>query len=282
MDWYYAHNNQPAGPVGDAELARLAQTGVVTGTTLVWHGGMANWLSYDEARRAAASAAVAFPPVPAAALTPGVAAGPGQARCSQCGQVFPGDEIVRVGQYDVCAQCKPVLIQKLREGVLDSRSPVASLAYAGFGIRLGAAFLDAIILIPLFLLIYGGYFFLYGNHFAELLNPNNVDALRAFQRVAIVYGLALTMLQGVYSAFCVSRFGGTPGKRICELRVVRGSGARVTFGRGFGRYCAKQLPRTIPILGLVYLAVDSLFICFDAERRSLHDQICDTRVVYSK
>ena len=148
--------------------------------------------------------------------------------------------------------------------------------------RLGAAFLDAIILMPLFLLVYAGYFFLYGNIFAELANPHNADALRAFQKTAILYGLILTMAQGAYSAFCISRFGGTPGKRICELRVVRGSGAPVTFGRGFGRYCAKQLPRTIPILGLVYLVLDSVFIFSDAERRSLHDQICDTRVIRSK
>ena len=281
MDWYYSFNNQPTGPVDDAELTRLADTGVITAVTLVWYGGMINWLPYREARPSALAHAGFSPGLPVAVAS-GPAPGPGEARCSQCGQIFPGDEVVRVGQYDVCAACKPVLIQKLREGVLGSQPSAGTLAYAGFWIRLGAAFLDFVILLPFAILVYASYFFVYGNHFAELADPHNTAALQAFRNTLLLYGSIFSLVQGTYSAFCVSRFGGTPGKRICELRVVRGTGAPVTFGRAFGRFFVKQLPRAIPFLGLLYLLLDSMFIVFDAERRSLHDQICDTRVIHSK
>ena len=61
---------------------------------------------------------------------------------------------------------------------------------------------------------------------------------------------------------------------------MRGDGGPVTFGRAFGRYCAKAMPRVVPLLGLVYSVLDYVFIFSDAERRALHDQICDTRVIH--
>lgn len=46
MDWYYAQDGKQLGPVSDAEFSQLAQSGVIGPETLVWHGGMAEWLAY--------------------------------------------------------------------------------------------------------------------------------------------------------------------------------------------------------------------------------------------
>ena len=43
MNWYYAINGENRGPVGDDEFQCLVQQGVITGETLVWREGMANW-----------------------------------------------------------------------------------------------------------------------------------------------------------------------------------------------------------------------------------------------
>lgn len=38
--------------------------------------------------------------------------------CSQCGRSLPEHEVVRIGEHWVCATCKPVLVQRLTEGVV--------------------------------------------------------------------------------------------------------------------------------------------------------------------
>jgi hypothetical protein len=104
MSWYYASNNEQKGPVEQSELEQLVRQGVITGNTLVWREGMANWRPYSE---------ITAPPVAAspADLPPhGVV-------CSECGQLFAADQAVRLGNSYVCAACKPVVTQKLREGV---------------------------------------------------------------------------------------------------------------------------------------------------------------------
>lgn len=43
MNWYYAHDGQQQGPVSEAELARLASTGVIGASNLVWRDGLPDW-----------------------------------------------------------------------------------------------------------------------------------------------------------------------------------------------------------------------------------------------
>lgn len=57
--WYYARSGSSVGPVGDEEMAGLIRDGAVTGATLVWKEGMANWQS-----AAAAGLLSALPPPP--------------------------------------------------------------------------------------------------------------------------------------------------------------------------------------------------------------------------
>jgi hypothetical protein len=109
MAWYYVANNERKGPVEQAEFDQLIQQGAITPTTLVWREGMAEWQP-----REAVVNAVSAPPPPSGAV-PGVV-------CSQCGRIFQPDEVIRLGGGYVCAACKPIATQKLREGVLDANS----------------------------------------------------------------------------------------------------------------------------------------------------------------
>ena len=56
------------------------------------------------------------------------------------------------------------------------------------------------------------------------------------------------------------------------LKVVRPNGMPVDLPRAFGRYFAKMLSAIILFIGYIMAG-------FDAEKRALHDMICDTRVV---
>ncbi len=108
MNWYYVSDSEQKGPVAPADFDRLIQSGTVTGATLVWQEGMADWKPYGELQ-------APLPPTTGSLDRPG-------AVCSVCGQIFPLAETIRLDNQPVCASCKPVAMQKLREGVTNNNA----------------------------------------------------------------------------------------------------------------------------------------------------------------
>ena len=129
MDWYYAEGGQQRGPVSEAELDNLVVAGTIRHDTLVWCEGMAEWQTFGQVKSAG---------------SPGPAAPPamGSIVCWQCGKTFAPDEVVRIGEGWVCAACKPLYVQRLKEGAAVS----GALDYAGFWIRFAAKFIDSLVL----------------------------------------------------------------------------------------------------------------------------------------
>lgn len=132
MDWYYVVNGQRQGPVSEEEFLSLVNAGMITSESLVWRQGMTQWRRYAEA----------VPARPANPFSEGMAGAGWPQRCVECGAVHPPDEMIHYGDNWVCAACKPVFFQRLREG-----SPLRGvLNYAGFWIRFGAKFVDGLIM----------------------------------------------------------------------------------------------------------------------------------------
>ena len=254
MNWFYAQDGQQKGPVDEGELDGLVRRGDIIASTLVWHSGLANWQPYQQVRPANGPVAAAERPL---SLQP---VGAGEARCAECGQVFPADDVVRLGGVDVCAGCKPLFLQKLREG-----APVAGeMPYAGFWIRFAAVFFDGLIMMPVTFLVWGAILY-----FSPQLLANGGGPFSLLRVALQVFSIALAM---GYETFFIGRYGATPGKMICDLRVVRSDGTRLTYGRACGRYFAKMLSQFT--LGIGYLMA-----AFDDQKRALHDHVADTRVV---
>src|SRR4051812_7760 len=67
---------------------------------------------------------------PSPAAFPVPAAGP-SGFCSECGRPFSTDQLLNLGTASVCAQCKPVYLQRVREG----GQAIGARRYAGFWIR---------------------------------------------------------------------------------------------------------------------------------------------------
>lgn len=111
MSWYYADGGQQRGPVTDDELSGLVAAGTITQDTLVWREGMPGWEPLSKARPGEAVPTPMTPPV--AAPSP---VGEDTARCAVCSQVFPVGDLVDIAGLRACAACKPVAIQRLREG----------------------------------------------------------------------------------------------------------------------------------------------------------------------
>jgi uncharacterized RDD family membrane protein YckC len=246
MNWHYLEGSEQKGPVTDADLDTLARSGKVGQDTLVWRECLAEWLPYGQVKGGPPAAA------PLTTTAP-VSAPPGQVLCAECGKTFPPDEVIRHGDQFICAACKPVFLQKLKEGV----ALPGGMAYAGFGIRFGAKFLDGILLRLVLLVIQ-----IYMLRGARLpfLDPVNLG-------ITILVG-------GSYHTFFVGKFGATPGKMAAKLRIVNPDGSKVSYSKAAGRYFAADF-----VSGLLTLYIGYLMVCWDPERRALHDRICATRVI---
>jgi len=257
MKWYYVENGNQAGPVEEAELGQLLQSRRLAGDTLVWHEGMANWEPFSAVCPPAYAAMVAAPPVAGA----GSVATATEAVCAECGGVFNKDEMIPHGNVFICARCKPVFIQKLAEG---AKINTGELNYAGFGIRFAAKILDGLLLgvvifAPMMILIVSR---------AGSQRPGEVDV------ISLVFQLGFYVVNLLYTVFFLGKFGATPGKMVCKLKVVTGDGGKVGYGRAAGRYFAEMLSGMICYIGY-------LMVLFDKEeRRALHDRICNTRVIH--
>lgn len=108
MAWFYKSNEQEFGPVSDAELEQLFRAGQISHDTAVRREDLTAWVPFATARAAVP------PPLPPNA---------GGRVCAECGKRFPADELVSLNKSWVCAQCKPVFLQRMAEGVSTPGGP---------------------------------------------------------------------------------------------------------------------------------------------------------------
>lgn len=249
MQWYYAADGKQAGPVDEGEWDALVRSGAISGSTLVWREGMAEWRPYREVAPAP-EVAIEAPAVPESL-------GADMGVCIECGKAFPREDMVHYSGAWVCAVCKPVFFQRVQEGVALPNQ----LEYAGFWIRVGASLIDWVIL----MLVDSVLSLAFG------MNPFGGAQLFGFLSLGL-QSLVSMSLRISYETWFIGKFGATPGKMACGLRVVRPDGSGVSYWRAFGRYWGKFLS------GLI-LCIGYLMVAFDDERRGLHDRLCDTRVI---
>jgi hypothetical protein len=115
MKWYYVENGQQAGPVEETQLPELVQSGRLLDDTLVWHEGMAEWQPFSAVRPPGSAATEAAAPQLGSAPPEADAT---DAVCVECNQMFPKEEMIRHKDVYVCANCKPIFMQKLGEGIV--------------------------------------------------------------------------------------------------------------------------------------------------------------------
>ncbi len=244
MSWYYADGQEQKGPVDEVALKALVSDGTVTNETLIWKEGMANWTPYGQVMAGGGA----------------VTAGAGGIICAQCGSQFSLDQVVRFGESYVCAACKPTFVQRMQEGGLVA----GAMDYAGFWIRLGAKIVDGLILAVV-------------NTAISLLGGAALRGGGGTQEEIVAAQLGMFAVQLCinifYTTFFVGKFGATPGKMACKLKIVRADGGNVSFGRAFGRAFAEILSGLICYIGYLMAAFDK------EEHTALHDRLCDTRVI---
>ncbi len=124
------------------------------------------------------------------------------------------------------------------------------MRYAGFGIRLLAFILDLIILyLPCYLVVYG----------IEWLTK-----MTEWEAVAMIAAVAIKV-------YCDSTYGATPGKRICNLRIVDANGSFVSMPVALFRYIVEMISFILFIGFLIMLG--------DEKKQTYHDRKAETYVI---
>jgi uncharacterized RDD family membrane protein YckC len=177
-------------------------------------------------------------------------------QCSVCKKGFSEDAVIKMGDYRVCSECKPVFLQRLREGL----SLSGDMTYGGFWVRFRAQFVDGIVIGV-------------GSMIAAFLIglALGVAGMGGWM-MKVLSQLLLTGLGIAYVTYFLGAYGATLGKMVFGLRVVRPNGDKISYGRAFGRYWAY-------LLSSITFGIGYIMAGFDGEKRALHDRICDTRVI---
>ena len=272
MDWYYLDNGQETGPLSKEEMQALVKSGTIVTDTQIRNEKSKDWITYGQLldsiarkreQQAQPSQGMKRPAQTHAPSSPAPASG---GACTECGRVFDEDELLSYQNARVCASCKPVFFQKLKEGVAET----TFMDYAGFWIRFGAKIIDNIILAlanGLLGLVAG---FIIAPQAGASSDPGEINTA-VLGGMALLYILQIAVAAG-YTSFFLGKFSATPGKMALGIKVVRSDGSDISYMRGFGRYFAE-------ILSGIILAIGYIMAAFDKEKRALHDHICDTRVI---
>lgn len=179
--------------------------------------------------------------------------------CSQCNIPTPEKDLLDFDGTMVCARCKGVYLQQLKEGVKTD-----DFVYGGFWLRFVAKFIDGII---------GGIAgYILGVAAGLLLMSLTVEDPLTLVIINQLIGLAFGIS---YVTWFVGKFGATPGKMALGLKIVKPDGSGLSYLQAFGRYWAE-------LLSGIILAIGYLMAAFDEEKRGLHDRICETRVIRTR
>ncbi|MDP6045270.1 MAG: RDD family protein [Phycisphaerae bacterium] len=292
MDWYYAVGGERFGPFSKEAFDQMVQQGRITGVTLVWREGLDDWVQYQ------------------------FLAGPGadgtqqsMVSCSQCHRHAVSDDMVQYQGHWVCSECKNTFYQRVREGgvTMQEVAGTARLRFAGFWIRVGAGILDILILIVAYVAV---------GLVANMIQNASGFSFSVMMWVQLMVSLAQLVIFLFYVTWFLGKFGATPGKMACGLKVRLSNGRKISFARAFGRAWAAILglliayitllimlflaafglsaalgPRPSAVVGLIAIVsivggLLSLFPFYMAgmtrQKCALHDFICNTRVVHAK
>lgn len=145
--------------------------------------------------------------------------------------------------------------------VVDDVAPAGEFELADRLVRLGAAIVDGLLLMPMYYLI-------------------GLTQLHQTPNPAVMVGVGLyTLVLLAVDLTLLYRNGQSIGKKLLGIKIVRKDGSRASLSRIFWlRGVVNAIPGIIPGIRYFYGLVDVLFI-FGEPRRCIHDYIADTVVI---
>ena len=155
------------------------------------------------------------------------------------------------------------------------------MPYAGWGTRLGGYLIDAIIFIPVLVVLY---VVLRHTHTLEVHLMTRRNGTHVRRSVSL---LAPLITAGLFVIYATVMYGGARGQTVgmmaVGVRVVRDEAHdALGYGRALWRASVEQFLRILAtvtvILGIIWL-LDMLFPLWDKKRQTLHDKLAKTVVL---
>jgi len=253
MSWYYEIDRQQLGPVSDEEFAAMVQAGTIRPESLVWKQGWPEWRAYSSVTGVNADAAGS--------------ADADTAVCAVSGRRLPKSQMLEFEGCWVGVEHKDEFFQRLREGV----NIPHEMVYATFGRRFGAKLIDVLIIGGITMVFDMALSFaMIGSVTATGNTDGTTGMFIAYQVFSQLVSLGLGLS---YAIYFVRKNNATPGKKFLGLNLVRADGSKLSTGRIVGRYFAEWVSSMILLIGYLMAAFDK------EQRRTLHDRMCDTRVI---
>ena len=218
----------------------------------------------------------------------GQAPGPAMAQCSVTGTWHPQDELVSFQGQLVSAAGKQILLDRLATGADAPGERTRPTVMRRFGCIFADSLLLEIVryaLLPAF-----------GLPLVQPIGPEQLKQVWPQALIAVMLAVVVILYFGLMHGLK----GRSLGKMAGKLRVVNLDGSPISMGKAFARAVAYGAGGLLMTVGLILFAVthskplmygaialgsvwgltDSICALVDSRRqRSLHDLICDTRVV---
>jgi uncharacterized RDD family membrane protein YckC/ribosomal protein L40E len=203
--------------------------------------------------------------------------------CPKCGTRVP---LVAAPDKKICVGCRAAneataqYCFKCGLKLPDQAGAYVNVEYGGFWIRLGASFIDGLVLLVPTIIVSIPFIIKMINWIIDSLPPSG-SYYYQYNYNYFVFGwywlwmLAIWTIEIAYFTISVGKWGKTIGKKAVGLKIVRTDGSRVSYARALGRSLAYMLN------GFSY-DLTFLMIAFNAQKRGLHDYIADTIVVKTK
>ena len=247
MKWFYidesiTSGDRRQGPFTFEEILEFAKEGKIKEETLVWHTGLSNWVTFQE-----------------------------------------------VNKQKTEEETNEIIKNTLEALILAKEKKAKEIHYAGFFIRAIAYLIDFVFLCALsgialfifkqfnFIDIASAETFLMQDSNA-LMTPESLEKFLSIQGIH-TFVILCSVIQFLYFVLFNAFYSGTPGKLFLKIKIIRRDGKKLGFTFAVIRYFTSVLSSfsLLYFYGLAYLIV-----FFDPERRSLHDWLSLTRVIYTK
>lgn len=151
-----------------------------------------------------------------------------------------------------------------------------NVRYGGFWIRVVAAIIDACIVSAASAVVQAPFGMAMGGMAIPFAGrPDPEQFATAFPAMFAMIGFAWALglaVDAAYHIYFVAARGATLGKMVLGMKVVRVDGQPITAALAAGRWFASWVSALTLCIGYIIAG-------FDRQKRTLHDHICDTRVV---
>ncbi|UDQ98733.1 RDD family protein [Lentisphaerota bacterium WC36G] len=245
--WFLEIGDETVGPLTSSEVSNLKDSAGITAETLVWQEG-------DQDKKVALAKSELAP----------VLEQKSGVMCEFCHDIYSFDEIIQIQDQNCCYKCKDEVLVRLQENTLDNPN---IYRYGGFWVRFGASILDGLILLPL---LYGVGFLV-----GYIVSPEPLSTEYWVMTISLqIFQFAISFL---YTVLLLWKKQATVGMMATGLIVVdaRNDYGPVSFGKASARWASAI------ISGLI-LYIGYWIMLFDQEKRTLHDHIAGTRIIYKK